>query len=746
MANYSRTTLLQTDYQSLNSDLRVIQVCPIEITELRGNKEAKSQTLLELFTGYGKQVLPDTTSLQDMPFNVRCQNCLRQAGLKTLVGLNNISTEKLMMIPTFGRGTLKQLLDTYTLTFSRSSSSSQISFDFSRGERFLTASVADLFPTEPSFERITGCNLSSVNRTLSVDRLRLSVRSRNILRSNSIQTIGQLLILSPSEIMKIAKAGSKTTSDIELALREFDIMSHEQQKAAPKAVDQAQSVISVRGPLAVEDVAWNIYQWCSEIDLKDYGVHLPENFSPCQRFNSYGELILAVLDQSIKQPRRRDIFIEYYGLFSAPLSRTELIKKYGVSRSRIYQMLSLSERTLSRFRSLISAFALPCAYLLYQHQGVLSASDLERDLVEQFHAITGSVRGAGLLELLSEYPDFVAAMTIVGRGEQVLALAPPVTLTNLEVLVSKLYEQLAVSNDGLGEAEVEQTIKDIWAGVIPDGPVPIVGMKDLVWLNPKIVMKDGLWQIRTRSPKPRVTDRLTLTRMMETILTKNGRPMLVQDLFAACREQFGEVNIPACRTAAQRNTDVFRSYGRGVQGLACWGDFIESDIEAVRMESRRNTPRTLIDKIEAVLEEAGLPMQFQDLLRAIQNRFEECDERSVRQALLLYSERFQGHGNGIYGLTMWKEDAFIFMEEAVVEFLERRGYPASETEIYDGLKDQFLISVPICRWALRRVWKQSGGIVPLEGALWELADGRPAEIIRIEISVDDLLLEQLLSC
>ena len=746
MANHSRKTPLQTEFQSLNSDLRVIQVCPIEITELRGNKEAKCKTLLELFAGYGKQVLPDTTPLQDMPFNVRCQNCLRQAGLKTLIGLNNISTEKLMMIPTFGRGTLKQLLDIYTLTFLRSSSSSQISFDFSRGERFLDASAADLFPTEPTFEQITGRNFSSINRSLSVERLRLSVRSRNILRSNSIEIIGQLLILLPSDIIKLAKAGSKTAADIELALREFDVLSHEQQKAAPKAEDQAQSVTSVRGSLSVEDVAWNIFQWCSEIDLNAYGIHLPENFFPCQRFNSYGELLLAVLDQSIKQPRRRDIFIEYYGLFSTPLSRTELIKKYGVSPSRIYQMLSLSERTLSRFRSLISAFALPCAHLLYQHKGVLSASDLERDLVEQFHAKTGSIRGAGLLELLSEYPDIVETMTIIGRGEQVLALAPPVTLTNLMVLVSKFYEQLIVSNNGLGEAEVEQTIKNIWAEVIPDCPVPVVGMRDLVWLNPKIVMKEGLWQIRTRSLKPRVTDRFTLTRMMETILTKNGRPMLVQDLFASCREQFGELNIPACRTATQRNPHVFRSYGRGVQGLACWGDFIESDIEAVRMESRRNTPRTLIDKIESVLEEAGLPMQFQDLLRAIQDRFEECDERSVRQALLLCPGRFQGYGNGIYGLTMWKEDAFIYMEEAVVGFLERRGYPASETEICDGLKDQFLVSVPICRWILRRIWKQSGVIAPLEGALWEIADGYPAEVRRSDISVDDLLLEQLLSC
>ena len=316
----------------------------------------------------------------------------------------------------------------------------------------------------------------------------------------------------------------------------------------------------------------------------------------------------------------------------------------------------------------------------------------------------------------------------------------------LEALVREIHERLVASPEGLPANGVQQLLQDYWARVIPDFPAPDVAAIDLAWLHPKIVVEDGLWRTWRRQPKSRVTDRVTLVSMMEAVLAENGHPMLVQDLFSTCREAHGDINIPACRTALQKNDDVFRSYGRGVQGLTCWGELDASKIEVIRAQSRRSTPRTLPDKVETVLEEVGLPMHFQDLFRSFQSRFEDGDERSVRSALFMHPERFQAHGNGVHGLKVWGEDAAIVLEEAAVEFLERRGYPASETEICDGLRDHLPISVPVCRWALRRAWERSGVIVPLEGAMWDVADEEQSASNQDGVSVDDLLLEQLLSC
>ena len=725
----------------------------INIDALCEDEVARQKSLEELFSSFGRQQISELTRLQDIPFNVRCQNCLLQAGLETLGSLNIASINSLLSLPAFGWGTLTHLLDIYALTFSQASSVSQASFDFLDAETRVTP-LSGLFPVTPSLQESLECDFNPLHTEYPLTRLSLPTRAGNILRTLGVQTIGQVLALSSYDIASVPNAGAKTVADIEQALRHFAALPPEQQEAEIVDNDQSECLETAGRRdrdalprlLIADDVIWTFCQWCREVRPKDYGCDLTEGFFPCRRFDTYQELILAVLEQIFKQPRRRDVFIDYFGLFSTPLSRLELVEKYGVSSSRIYQMLTLNERTLNRFRSLRAAFVLPVAHLLQQHRGLLSVSDLERGLAEQFNTMPGTVRGVGLLEMLSEYPEALGIISIMGRRERMLALSPPVTPTILEALVNNVHRHLVCSPDGLNDTDTDRIIHDFWKDLLPDCPVPIVPPLDLAWLHPKIVVEDGIWRALRRNPKPRVTDRITIISMLETILAKNGRPMMVQDLFTDCRKEFGEINIPACRTATQKNPNLFRSYGRGILGLSCWGDFMASEIEAIRTQSRRNTPRTVLDKIEAVLEDNGVPMQFQNLFRALQDRFEEVDERTVRQGLIIRPERFQGHGNGIYGLTAWGEDAAIILEQAVVEFLEQRGYASSETEICDGLGDQFTISVPVCRWALRRVWKQSGSVVPLEGALWEVADEEPSELSRHEISVDELLFEQLMSC
>lgn len=650
--------------------------------------------------------------------------------------LNRTSVSTLMGIRTFGWGTLEQLLDTYVLTFPQASSGSQEIFDFWDGAQP---------PSAPSFETTLECDLNPSHREYPVASLPLSVRAGNILRSLGIETVGQLLTLSRHDIEQVPTVGPKTVADIELTLQQF--IAAPQVSENSEEVDRSMQICKDASQLlGVDDVVRTLCEWRCGTAEQDHGTGLPEGPSACRKFGSYEKLLQAVLDQCFPTPRRREVFVEHYGLFSAPLSRTELAEKHGVTPSRIYQTLAMNERTLNRLRSFRSVFSLPVAHLLQQHGGILSVTGLETGLAEQFRGTLGAVRGAGLLEALSEFPEFADGVTVFGRRDKALALAPPITAVALEALLEEIYERLAAAPEGVQERDVERAMADHWARVMPGYPVPDVAAADLAWLHSRIVIEEGVWRPWRRRPKSRATDRLTLAGMMEAVLVENGQPMLVQDLFAGCQQRFGEINVLACRTALQKTENLFRPYGRGVQGLASWRDYEASEIEAIRFRSRRNTPRTLRDKIELVLEEAGLPMSFQDLFRALQTRFEDGDERCVRSALLVCPERFRSHGNGVYGLTAWGEEAAIVLEEAAVEFLEQRGYPASETEICDGLRDQFPISVPVCRWALRQAWERSGVVVPLDGGLWDVADAESPEAYSAGVSVDDLLLEQLLSC
>ena len=694
----------------------------VDFSDLRQDENAWGSSLKDLFRDEGKQKVLEDASLESLPFNVRCKNCFRQVGLETLGELNRTSVSMLMNIRAFGWGTLEQLLDTYALTFS------QTSFDFCDG---------DTARSNPSFDEILGRSLAPTYHEYQVTELSMSARATNILRSLGIHTVGQLLAISPRDIELAPKAGPKTLADVEQALREFATSPQEQQETAPALRNQPSTAGTTSQPLRVEDVAVILSLWCHALEIP----------SGCRRFDGYSEMLSAVLEECIRSPRRRGVFVDHHGLFSPPMSRTELAEKHEVTPSRIYQLLTLNERTRNRLRLFRVAFSLPIAHLLEQHRGVLSVRDLEQGLADQFGGTLGTVRGAGLLELMSEYQDLmVAELTVLGRGDRALALAPPVTPAVLEALMGEVHECLENSPEGLPTSEVQQLLQGHWVRVMPDSPVPDVAAIDLAWLHPKIVVENGLWRTWRRRQKSRVTSRVTLASMMEAVLAENGYPMLVQDLFSACREQYGEVNILACRTALQKNDDLFRSYGRGIQGLTRWGEFEASEIEVIRAQSRRSTPRTLPDKIETILEEVGLPMHFQDLFHSFHSRFEDGDERSVRSALFMHPERFQAHGNGVHGLKAWGEDAAIVLEEAAVEFLERRGYPASETEICDGLRDQFPISAPVCRWALRRAWERSGVIVPLEGAMWDVADEEQSATSHGGVSVDDLLLEQLLSC
>ena len=694
----------------------------VDVSDLRQDEQAWRSSLQELFQDDGKQIVLEEALLEDLAFNVRCKNCLRQLGLRTLGELNRTPVSTLMSIPAFGWGTLERLLNTYALTFS------QTSFDFCD---------ENIIQSDPSFAEIIGGDLSQVYREYPVTGLTMSARSANILRSLDIQTVDQLLAISPRNIEMVPKAGIKTLADIEQALRQFATSPQEQQQTAPASNNQLLTAGITGQTLRVEDVAVILSLWCHALEIPP----------GCRKFDGYDEMLSAVLEECIRSPRRRGVFVDHHGLFSPPMSRTELAEKHEVTPSRIYQLLTLNERTRNRLRSFRAAFSLPVAHLLEQHRGVLSVKDLEQGLADQFSGSLGTVRGAGLLELLSEYQDLtVTELTVLGRGDRALALAPPVTPAVLEALMGEVHECLENSPEGLPTSEVQQLLQGHWVRVMPDSPVPDVAAIDLAWLHPKIVVENGLWRTWRRRQKSRVTSRVTLASMMEAVLAENGYPMLVQDLFSACREQYGEVNILACRTALQKNDDLFRSYGRGIQGLTRWGEFEASEIEVIRAQSRRSTPRTLSDKIETILEEVGLPMHFQDLFHSFHSRFEDGDERSVRSALFMHPERFQAHGNGVHGLKAWGEDAAVVLEEAAVEFLERRGYPASETEVCDGLRDQFPISAPVCRWALRRAWERSGVIVPLEGAMWDVADEEQSATSHGGVSVDDLLLEQLLSC
>lgn len=693
-----------------------------DVSALRDDEEAQQKLLQDLFAHSGRQVAAQDTLLEDLPFNVRCQNCLRRSGLKTLNQLNRTSTDELMKLPAFGWGTLEQLLKTYALTFS------QTSFDFPDGR------PAQL---NPSFGRMVGVELNAAHSQYPLAKLSLSARAENILHALDVHTIGHLLALSPDAVRQFPSAGPKTLDNIGQAIRDFIASPHEQE------VEENQPVSS---SLTVDDVIWNIDQLQNVGVPNDQRLELPGTYSLRLRFDSYQELFLAVLTQCIRSQRRLGVFIEYHGLFSAPLPRLELAMRYEVSPARIYQMLTMSSRTVSRLYLFLTAVCSPIIQLLKLHYGVLSAKALEQGLAEQFGCALGTIRGAGILEMLSEYPGIVPGMTILGQQEEALALTPPITASLLEAVVGRLYEQLAVSQSEMNEEEVQQAIQYHWAQLAPDCPPLDVAAEDLAWMHPKIVITVGVWRAWRRRPKPRVMDRTTQVGVLEAILAENGQPMLVQDLFATCKERLGKINIPTCRTALQKNDGIFRSYGRGVYGLKFWKEFVEAEIEAIRVKSRRSTPRTVLDKVEVLLEESGIPMSFQNLFRALQHRFEEQDERSVRSGLLLAPERFRGHGNGIYGLTEWGEDSEIVLEEAALEFLEQRGYPASETEVCDGLRDQFSITVPVCRWALRRAWERSGSIVPLEGGMWDVADMETTASSQSGVSVDDLLLEQLLSC
>jgi len=716
----------------------------VDINDWRDDAWARQKPLRELFADWETQATPEETRTEDLPFNVRCQNCLSQAGIETLGALNRTSINELMGIRAFGWGTLEKLLDTYVLTFPQLSFASQQVF--SASQKTFEFRDETGVPTAPSFEAALGCDLDPAHCEYPLTRLPLSARAENILLSLGIQTVGQLIALSRWDIEQVPQAGAKTVADIEQVLQQFVASPQTIENSAIEADDSTPVCKDASRLLTVEDVVRTLHQWRCGTTQQDYEGGLPEGSSNCRKFGSYGELLGAVLDQCLRTPRRREVFVEYYGLFSAPLSRTELSEKHGVTPSRIYQLLAMNERTLNRFHSFRAVFSSPIGHLLRQHGGVLSIANLERGLAEQFGGTFGTVRGAGLLGMLSEFPEMVDGMSVLGRREQALGVAPPVTATALETLLEEIYEQLTASPEGVEEGKVERAMADHWVRVMPHHPVPDVAASDLVWLHPRIVVEGGVWRQRRRRPKTRVTDRLTLAGMMEAVLAENGRPMLVQDLFTVCQQRFGGINILACRSALQRNDNLFRTYGRGIQGLTCWGEYEASEIEVIKFQSRRNTPRSLRDKIELVLEEAGLPMSFQDLLRVLRVRFEEGDERCARSSLLVCPERFRGYGNGIYGLTAWEGDAGIVLEEAAIEFLESRGYPASETEICDGLRGQFPVSVPVCRWALRQAWERSGAIVPLDGGLWDLSYEDASEARSASVSVDDLLLEQLLSC
>ena len=275
-----------------------------DVGALRDDEEAQQRLLQDLFAHLGRQLAAQDTLLEDLPFNVRCQNCLLRSGLKTLDQLNRTSTAELMKLPGFGWGTLEQLLKTYALTFS------QTYF------HFLDDRSTQL---SPSFGEIFGAELNPAHNRYPLAKLSLSVRAKNILHVLDVHTIGQLLAVSPNVVRRSSSAGSKTLDNIEQVIRAFIASPLEEAKENP----------STNSSFTIDDVLWNIGQLQNKGLPNSHGSELSDAYSPHLRFGSYQELFLATLTQCIRSQRRLGVFIEYFGLFSAPLPRLELARRYG---------------------------------------------------------------------------------------------------------------------------------------------------------------------------------------------------------------------------------------------------------------------------------------------------------------------------------------------------------------------------------------------------------------------------------
>ena len=718
----------------------------IDIERLYDDVEARRYTLISLFAGFGQQVAAGKTWLTDMPFNVRCHNCLRQAGMEILADLNSVSVDQLLSYPAFGWGTLNHLLGVYAKSFEAS---------FSGCETFVLAKPKLMLEWHEDDDSTYGVlteekRLDAAFRAQSLVSLKLSLRSRTILDKLNVSTIGDLLHITPGQVIGrsygIREIATEIREKLSLFVERFVLSKVVQDalviqplnctvlEAAATAFGIPQyevrtRILSVSGVVIVAD---HVY-WVPRCE----GVLFPK-----WEYESYFTLLMNILEE-VLSTRQIEVLSDYYGLFSEPLSRKELSEKQCVAPQRIYQILKKSEDRLATQPSLIDLLWLPVRELMRQHPGVLSARLLEHGLVQHFGCAAGQVRVEGLLALIQNFTDEIADITIF---DDKLVLQRPVTEELLRDIVGFIYTKLLEVPSGISEERVQQIFLERWGLMMPGHPAPYVTMADLAGLHPKINIEEKCWSVRQRRIRGRITDRLTRLGQIETILIERGYPMQVQDLFDACRDRYGEINIPASRTALKKNEHLFRAYERGIYGLVGWREYSSSEIEALRLNSRRNMPRTIRDKIEAVLEEAGLPMHFHDLFDELQKRFGENDERAVRSALFVCPERFQSYGNGVFSLTSWGEDAASLLEEAVADFLVQRGYPASETEICDGLHGQFQISVPVCRWALRKAWERAGSVVPLDGGLWDLADVEAAKVGTAGISIDDLLLEQLLSC
>ena len=142
--------------------------------------------------------------LSDIDLSVRTSNCLYHMGLATLGELASLSDAELLRQPNFGRKSLNEV-------------------------KALLSSIEGLAPREECTEEDDALDFLAIEEPISptllrrVETLELTTRASNVMENLGITTVGELVQLTESELLRTPNAGRLTINNIKSVLAQLGL-------------------------------------------------------------------------------------------------------------------------------------------------------------------------------------------------------------------------------------------------------------------------------------------------------------------------------------------------------------------------------------------------------------------------------------------------------------------------------------------------------------------------------------------
>lgn len=455
--------------------------------------------------------------------------------------------------------------------------------------------------------------------TTLLSDLVLSVRTRNVLTTLGMQTIGEVMLTSETSLLKQKNFGRKSLNELKSIIKNLIFNNA---LISPRRSDDAHD----------NDAA--------HID-----------------YTSYGNMVLSLVLLCEKNKRNQELIKSRLCFYTdkAP-TLEELGRRFKITRERVRQILKRGNARLQvkTILNKLSIFWERLEQLVISGGGVITVSDLSACLQDEFNWPEPPHPPAlgQLLCLMKPELSPVSSKDLVAIDCECLSCELP-----LEQLLALDFEK----HESFHFQVIIKRFVENCQSHCPASPVNsfhrafiekvVAQAKGSLVIHDDLIMTRDRWIIRYSTK---------LENIVVYVLEKNGRPMHFSEIARDVRKEnlkFSEASDHNIHSALQRY-DAIEIVKRGIYGLRAWG-----------MGGYRSVSRA----IEELLDEKDMPLRRQEILQLLEGEF---SEQNISAALSNWDTRFVNIGEGFYDrLKNWQK-------RSCHNFIARLPSPVADLALY----------------------------------------------------------------